>query len=465
MSLRIRLSLLVLVLVTVGVAAASWASFVVTRHELLGEIDTFLVQRASSIAEGQRGALPILVDQGDAATPPNVPPPGGFVESDSLFQVLDAEGNPVTAVTGQATLPVSAAERTVATTASTGEEARVRVVVVDGDRYQMITYPVSGGGAVQVARSLVETEDVLASLRLRLALIGSGVVTVAALTALFLARRATRPIAALTAAAAHVAATEDLSAPIVVRRRDEVGALADSFNAMLSSLATSKAQQRRLVQDASHELRTPLTSLRTNIEVLERAYDLDPDERRQILADIDLELNELTNLANELVELATEGRADEPVQTVELGVLAENVAQRFERRTGRTVEVRATQAATIDAHPAMVERAMSNLVDNALKFSPPATPVEVEVQGTSVRVRDHGPGIELAHRDRVFDRFYRATADRSLPGSGLGLAIVRQAVEAEHGVLVVEDAPGGGAVVGFDLPDPAPDDRDRSSSV
>ncbi len=451
MSLQLRLSLLVLALVTAGVAAAAWAAFVVTEHELRAEADTFLLQRATSIAGGQRGPVPGDIVITDV---PEGRPPMSFFQSDAAIQVLDEDAVPLFEVAGQPPLPIADAE---AELARSGGQEIFRDVDIDGVHHRLLTFPVEGGGAVQVARDMTETDDVLAGLGIRLAAIGAAVAAVAAGASLVLARRATRPIRRLTATAEHVAATEDLASPILVDRTDEVGRLATSFNAMLAALATSREQQHRLVQDASHELRTPLTSLRTNIEVLARTEDLDADEHHRLVADIELELGELTHLANELVDLATEGRIDEPVQPVELAGLVDTVASRFRRRTGRSIVVATDRPATVDAHPTMLERAVSNLVDNALKFSAPDTSVELRVTGTRVRVRDHGPGIAPDDRERVFDRFYRGAADRTRPGSGLGLAIVRQAVLAEHGTLVVQDAPDGGAILGFDLPEPTPE--------
>ncbi len=345
--------------------------------------------------------------------------------------------------------------------------------------YRQLTIPWREGVALQIARDLSEQEETLDRLRLRLAVLTLAGVAVAAVLGWVLAGRIVRPVRRLRDAAEGIAATNDLSTPLPTDGPGEVGSLARSLSTMVGALATSRAQQQRLVEDASHELRTPLTTLRTNVELLRRAPDLPEAERAVVLRAIDVESRELTNLANELVEMATDrASTDEVPEAVDLGELAEAVAARASRRTGRTVRVTQTGSTTLTARPRMLERAIGNLVDNALKHADPGSPVDVVVDGTSVEVRDRGPGIDPADQSRVFDRFYRATTARTAPGSGLGLAIVRQIVERHGGQVwarnlvegrvvegrvvegsVAED--GGrviGAAVGFRLPAaPAPE--------
>lgn len=284
-----------------------------------------------------------------------------------------------------------------------------------------------------------------------LALAGALGVAVAAALGLVVSRSALRPIAELTDAAEHVAETQELAARIEVDRDDEVGRLAYAFNTMLNALEESRLQQRRLVRDAGHELRTPLTALRTNIELLARADDLPTDARRRILDDVTFELEQLSKLVSEVVDLATEtGPSDEPMVTVVLDDVVATVAHRYERRTGHVISVDA-DATSVMGRRSLLERAVSNLIDNAVKWSPAEEPVEVEVARGRVRVIDHGPGISTVDRPRVFDRFYRSDAARTAPGSGLGLAIVQQIIQDHGGSVFVEETPGGGAIVGFTL--------------
>ena len=208
--------------------------------------------------------------------------------------------------------------------------------------------------------------------------------------------------------------------------------------------------------DASHELRTPLTTLRTNVEHLQRAPDLPVEQRQVVLRDIEIESRELTDLVNELVELATDrSSTDEEPELVDLAELAQTVAGRAERRTGRPITVTHAGDSHVSVRPRMMERAMANLVDNAVKYSPPGTAIDVTVDGPSLEVRDQGDGIDPVDQPHVFGRFYRATTARTAPGSGLGLAIVRQIVERHGGEVWATNANGGGAAVGFRLP-PAP---------
>jgi two-component system sensor histidine kinase MprB len=276
----------------------------------------------------------------------------------------------------------------------------------------------------------------------------------AALVGWIVAGRAIAPVGRLTNATEHVAETQDLGEAIDVERSDEIGRLASSFNTMLAALDTSRGQQRRLVMDASHELRTPLTSLRTNIEVLARSDSIAPSERAALLSDITFELEELSSLVTELVELATDTASEEPVMALRLDDMAEDVAQRSRRRTGRSISL-STRPSTIEGRRSQLERAMGNLVDNADKWGAPGTPIEMSVSEGRVEVRDHGPGIEPGDAERIFDRFYRASDARTKPGSGLGLAIVKQIIENHGGTVYARNADDGGALVGFDVPETA----------
>jgi two-component system sensor histidine kinase MprB len=221
---------------------------------------------------------------------------------------------------------------------------------------------------------------------------------------------------------------------------------------MLNALRRSREAQTQLVQDAGHELRTPLTSLRTNISLLRRGDELPPDVRSQVIDDLDTEARELSVLVDELVELATDQRRQERVTEIDLAALVEAVAERVRRRTGRDISVATTHPVAMHARPAALDRAVSNLVDNACKFSDPPTVVEVEVDGTVVTVLDRGIGIPSDDLPRVFDRFYRSVGARSRPGSGLGLAIVSAVAEDHDGRVEVGPRDGGGTRVALVLP-------------
>jgi two-component system sensor histidine kinase MprB len=316
----------------------------------------------------------------------------------------------------------------------------------DGHRLRVYTASMPDGGALQVARSLDEVDATLGTLR-----IGLGVIVALGIgAALGLARLATRaavrPVSELTEAAEHVARTRDLTRRIEREGDDELSRLAGAFNTMLEALEASQRAQRRLVADASHELRTPLTSLRTNLEVLGRS-GLGATDQARLRADVIAQLEELTLLVADLVDLA---REEEPVAEREALRLDELVAAAVERAARHAPEVRfATdlEPVVVDGVRSRLDRAVSNLLDNAAKYGGPGGTVDVTLRDGELTVRDHGPGIADEDMPFVFDRFYRARSARGRPGSGLGLAIVRQAAEAHGGSVRADHAPGGGAVL------------------
>ncbi len=355
-------------------------------------------------------------------------------DPDAVVQILDSHGREHASIPGQPALPIDAKDRNLATH---GGSARFHDVTVNNVAYRVLTVALPGGGAAQIARSIQGDNDVLATLDARLTLIAIIGTVVAASLAWAIARRTVKPIEDLTKKTTYVAETQDLANPIPVGRRDEVGKLASSFNTMLGALHTSREQQKRLVLDASHELRTPLTALRTNIDLLRRAQSFDADQRAELLTEADLELRELTDLVAELVELATDTRSDEPVESIELSELVDRVVTRHRRRTDREITVELNEPAVVTGRAALLERAVSNLVENAVKFSPQDTPIEVTVAGSTVEVLDRGVGIPADDLPHVFDRFYRATTARTLPGSGLGLSIVEQIARLHGGTITL----------------------------
>ncbi|MFD5570784.1 sensor histidine kinase [Streptomyces cadmiisoli] len=370
-------------------------------------------------------------------------------------QVLGPDGSVVDP--GSPGLPVTGADRDVAGAATAGRLVEHRDVDVGDDVYRVATVGLGGGrGAVQVAQEFSDTEDLLRALQQRTLLLMAAVVVGAGLFGWWLARHITRRLVILTSAAEAVARTRRLGIDVPVTGRDEVGRLGRAFDRMLGRLAQSEEDQRRLVQDAGHELRTPLTSLRTNISLLRRIDELPPESRDELVVDLTQEARELTDLVNELVDLAAGQSDTEPVQRIDLADLAEEVARLSRRRSGRRIEVRASGHTTAEVRPGMLTRAISNLVENAAKFdSEGLAPIEIVVAGPArpgtvrVEVLDRGPGVAAPDLTRVFDRFYRAADARSLPGSGLGLSIVREVALAHGGAPFAHRREGGGSVIGF----------------
>jgi two-component system sensor histidine kinase MprB len=268
-----------------------------------------------------------------------------------------------------------------------------------------------------------------------------------------LASTVAAPLRRLTLAAEEVEASGNLDLAVAVQRADEVGRLGAAFQSMLGALRRSQTEQQRLVQDAGHELRTPLTSLRTNLSVIRRHPDMGSEMQERILDDLDGEVRELTDLVNELVSVASGELADEPADIVDLGALASVVGARVARRKARVVDVDVAASGIVLAPPAGLERAMTNLIQNAAKFDTSNGSIEVVVRGGDLRVLDRGPGIPDEDLPLIFDRFHRAAAARTMPGSGLGLAIVREIVERSGGTVSARHRDGGGADVGFSLPE------------
>ncbi|MEU6555731.1 HAMP domain-containing sensor histidine kinase [Streptomyces sp. NPDC046915] len=370
-------------------------------------------------------------------------------------QVLGAEGEIVDH--GSPVLPVTARDRSTAGAAAAGKLVEHKDVRVGEDLFRIATVALGDGrGAVQVAQEFSDTEDLLRALQQRTLALMSAVVVAAGLFGWWLARRITRRLVILTSAAEDVARTRQLGIEVPVAGYDEVGRLGRAFDRMLGRLAQSEEDQRRLVQDAGHELRTPLTSLRTNISLLRRIDELPPATREDLVADLTQEARELTDLVNELVDLAAGQSDNEPPQRVDLADIAEDVVGLARRRTGRDIVLRACGDTTTDGRSGMLQRAMSNLVENAAKFDRDGkAPIEVSLAGPArsgmvrVEVLDRGPGVAEGDLIRIFDRFYRAADARSLPGSGLGLSIVREVAMAHGGSAFAFRREGGGSVIGF----------------
>lgn len=433
-----------------------------------------------------------LVQQ-DPLAPEDFAPSGSGGPRDDLIrsgrtdvQVLGPQGQILDE--GAPGLPVRSTDRRTAGAARAGVMVEHGEVEVGDDRYRVATVALGGGrGAVQVAQEFSDTEDLLRDLQQRTLLFVSGVVLSAGLFGWWLARRQTRRLVQLASAAEDVARTGHLGIQVPVAGRDEVGRLGRSFDRMLVRLAQSEEDQRRLVQDAGHELRTPLTSLRTNISLLRRIDELPAGVREELVDDLAQEARELTDLVNELVDLAAGQSGTEPVQRVQLADVAEDVAATARRRTGREVVVRVEGDTTVEGRATALQRAVSNLVENAAKFDRAGSgAIEVVVArggaggpfpgehadqaelgeprqlggpadrgeaGDSdvvrVEVLDRGPGVDGCDLERIFDRFYRAPDARSLPGSGLGLSIVRAVAAAHGGAPFAFRREGGGLVIGF----------------
>ena len=506
MSFRRRITFASTAAVAIAVLLASALVYVLTSNELHRQIDEQLRGRSDNLrliehhhslhprdgrlldALADRSAKAQQALENGAPQPEalgNVSPRPNQVRG--YQQLVDAKGNVLFRSIKKATLPVDA--RTRALAAGEGKSF-FRDATVGGVDVRILAEHIAPGRAVQFAEPLTEVDELLAHLRLILVLLSLGGILLAALLGQLVSRAAVAPVRRLTRAAEHVAETQDLSRRIAPTGSDEVGRLAVSFNAMLDALEASMGAldasvhaQRQLVADASHELRTPVTSLRTNIEILQQAGDMNEAERALLLDDVVDQIEELTLLMNDLIDLARGEQEDLGAEDVRLDAVVREVVERTRRRPisdrspATPIEVR-LEPVLISGVAARLQRAIVNLLDNAVKYSPDGEPVEVELTTTArgpegrvrgageasdsrapgapvvgeLSVRDHGPGISGEDMPHVFDRFYRGAEARGRPGSGLGLAIVRQVVDQHGGTVRAERAPGGGTLMRVTLP-------------
>jgi two-component system sensor histidine kinase MprB len=431
--------------VAVAVVVASVAAFVLVRAQLRRQVDRALVRRAEEVSVFFGGAAGGRFEI--FGTYPHVPPPryggpGGYA------QVIAADGS-VLRDPDQQGLPVTDNARAVA---RGSHNATFEDVRTGGSHVRVLTIPLSPGLALQVARPLDETDVILHRFELMLLALCIGGIGLAAGLGRAVAHTALTPVQQLTDAAEQIAQTRDLAHRIAGRGDGEMGRLASSFNSMLEALDESLVAQRRLVADASHELRTPLTSLKTNVEVLTRASELSPGERAKILADVTAQLNELTGLLGDLIELARGEQPEMLFEDVRLDLLVERAVNQVRPRWPGVVFVTDLQPTLVRGVPERLNRALGNLLDNAAKWSPVGGRVEVSVANGEVAVRDHGAGIAGEDLPHVFDRFYRAASARGLPGSGLGLAIVKQVADLHGAAVSAERAKEGGSIFRLRLP-------------
>jgi two-component system sensor histidine kinase MprB len=448
-SLRGRVTLLAAACVAGAVALVSLGAFMVVRSNLYQQLDDGLMARAQAAVDSPQVGTELRQV------------PGAFLASADL-QIGQLAAAP----------DIQHAVMTYPLSSSPPPFDQHELDVANGDSPQslrtdfrtdsrVVALPSGHGEAIVLAQSMGPTKRTLNELALVLCLIGGAGILVAAAAGTAVARTGLRPVDRLTSAAERVAKTGDLR-PIPVSGDDELARLTQSFNTMLGTVADSQERQRQLVADAGHELRTPLTSLRTNLELLLAASKpgappLPDEDRTDIVADISGQLDELTQLIGDLVELARQDEPRERFERVELLDVVERALDRARRRAGEINFDVSLQPWVLTGDNSSIERAVLNLLDNAVKFSPPDATVWVRLyplgDGTAVvEVADAGPGIAEEDLPKVFDRFYRSSEARTLPGSGLGLAIVKHAAERHGGAVYASRAPEGGALMTIRLP-------------
>ncbi|MFE0174353.1 sensor histidine kinase [Streptomyces sp. NPDC059002] len=465
--LRSRLALLVTAAVAVAVAASAVACWFVVRNVLVNSLDDALSEakltpaQVSGFVDAEGNCARTIISGGKDN-------PDIFKET---VQVVDQSGGHCVII-GKQSLRVESADTEVAQGLAT--QTYHNATASNGEKYRVLTYPLDGrpGLAVSMARPLSEVNDTLSNLILVLVFVAGVGVLGAGAAGLWVARTGLRPVDRLTEAVEHVARTEDLNLRIPVDGDDEITRLSESFNSMTASLASSRDLQQQLIADAGHELRTPLTSLRTNIELLARSEEtgraIPPDDRKALLASVTAQMTELAVLIGDLQELSRPDTGDggAKVQVVALHDVTRTAIDRARLR-GPELTITAELAPWyVRVEPPALERAIVNILDNAVKFSPRRGTVEVTLDRGRLTVRDHGPGIPADELPHVFDRFWRSPSARSLPGSGLGLSIVDRTVRQSGGEVRLEAAEGGGTVVTVQLPGaPTPPPEDLPEPV
>ena len=433
-SLASRVAVLTTVALGLSIAVMAFTAFVVMRQQMMSSLDQSLLNRAHKAT-----AFTTLSEVTAKGAPAWM-----LGAADVRIIFITAQGRTLTGddvpdfTLGRPEYEVATGQR----------ESAVRTLVTEeGERFRVATVRAGSGAALILAQPLAPNDRTLEKLGGVLFVFGALGVLAALLVGWLVARNGLRPLRRLTSRVEHIAMTEDLR-PLRVEGDDEVARLATAFNQMLLALGASRDRQRRLVADASHELRTPLTSLRTNLDLLRQAEGntaLPADARLELLDDVRGQIEELSALVGDLVELARDEPTTHVVAQVDLAEVVERAVTRVRRRAhGVAFDV------ALDAWPVVgvaisLERAVTNLLDNAAKWSPTDGTVTVRLTGGVLTVDDQGSGVAEADRPHVFERFYRAEESRAMPGSGLGLAIVRQVIDRHGGQIQVSEAPGGGA--------------------
>ncbi len=435
-SLASRVILLTTIAVGVAVALIALAVFLTVRIQMQASLDESLLDRAKRAAAAN--VLPIT----------DRLPSWAFGAADIRMAFVTSEGDVSTVDQGPG-IRLGQPELDVA---AGNSDQSIRSITAGGIHYRVATVPTQEDGvALVLAQSLDPQETVLKRLGAVMLLFGLAGVIGAAAAGWGVARNGLRPVRRLTSAVEEIARTEDLT-PLPVEGDDEIARLATAFNAMLVALSASRDRQRRLVADAGHELRTPLTSLRTNLDLLTQADTLadssgglPPGQRQELLDDVRAQLEELSTLVGDLVELARDEPLTHLVETFDLAEVVDRAVGRVRLRAPRTEMDVVTLPWWVVGESGSIERAVTNLLDNAAKWGPDGSTVTVRLANGVLTVDDQGPGIDPADLPHVFERFYRARESRSMPGSGLGLAIVQQVVGRHAGAVQAGAAPGGGA--------------------
>ncbi|MCW4352072.1 HAMP domain-containing histidine kinase [Hoyosella sp. YIM 151337] len=444
-SLRLRVALLATTVVAFAVALMAAAAYSVVSRALYSEVDEQLRNRVDTMIDSYTaerlgpGALGTARVFSENLTVMLIFPDGTSTHLPPLLEVDEPE---FAVVRGET-------------------ESSLRTI----GNHRVYAERSHGGVTIVLGQDLGPTRDILDRMAIVLFVVGGCGVVLAAAAGTAVGRTGLRPVGRLTAAAQRVARTDDLT-PIPVTGDDELARLTQAFNAMLAALAESRERQARLVADAGHELRTPLTSLRTNMELLiaasrPEAPALSAEDMEGLRNDVMAQIEELSTLVGDLVDLAREDAPEPGFERIDLADVVDKCVERVRRRRGDVVIEPYTFPWFTWGDPGALNRALLNVLDNAAKWSPDGATVRVRMSLLAPRtveicVDDDGPGIPPEERQLVFERFYRSDASRSMPGSGLGLAIVQHVMQRHGGTVSIGESPSGGARVTLRLPGESP---------
>ncbi|MCW2801645.1 MAG: two-component sensor histidine kinase [Aeromicrobium sp.] len=440
MSLAVRVAVLTTVAVAAVLAALSAIVYITVQAEFNSSLDESMLRRANAAAHANYDSIGGL-------TP--------TIQRIADVQIFVVHGGELLSPTNVVVKPFKS-YREIAVSIGEAQQS-MRTVKINGTPYRVVAVQAGPGTALVVAQSMESVQGALDRLQVILLLTSIAGVVAAGLSGWAVAANGLRPVRRLTAATEHVARTAELT-PIEVSGRDELARLTNSFNTMLIALDASQERQRQLVADAGHELRTPLTSLRTNIELIGQAADnaersLSTDQRNEIMGDVRSQLEELTTLVGDLVELARDEPMRRDPEPLDFADVVEQAIQRVRLRASDIQFDVEVQSWMVFGEAQLLERAVTNLLDNAAKWSPAGSTVRVRLADGTLTIIDAGPGIDAADLPHIFDRFYRSSEARTLPGSGLGLSIVRRAADRHGGTVDAMSDAEGGSTFTLTLPD------------
>jgi len=444
LSLAGRVALLTTTAVAVVLTLISMSVYVLVRQEIVGALDDSMIKRANLAVEAGYTPSNLTVKEADLLALAGI----------RLLAIQSGGGQVFIGPRPNDTFPYDNREREVALGIA---DESARTADVDGTPYRVVAIQAGPGQAFVLAQSMESTVRALERLQVVLILSTLSGMLLAGLAGWVVASNGLRPVRRLTAVAERIARTRDLTPIAVSGKEDELTRLTEAFNEMLSALDQTQRRERQLIADAGHELRTPLTSLRTNVDLLRQANAqterrLDETAHRELLDDVGAQLDELTTLVGDLTELARDEPLHRDPEPLDLADVVRRAVERVHLRASSLTFDVLLEPTWVVGDSQLLERAVTNLLDNAAKWSPPEGTVRVRLAHGAVTVSDEGPGIKPEDLPHVFERFYRSTEARTLPGSGLGLAIVKRAADRHGGTVQVSSRPGEGATFTLRVP-------------